>query len=117
MTIRGNLSVGVQELGATDADVSVHNNANRTAVTGFSVFNNSGINAAFEVFESPDGTSASGEIVASYILADQESCDVIECIGQGYSAGAQLVVVVTTATISAGELNAKLTFTVYTGAS
>jgi hypothetical protein len=118
MAIRGNLSTGVQPLGATDADVVVHvDMVNRTAITAFVIHNNDGNNLTVEIYESTNDTSASGERVAEYALASDESVDIIECLGQGYPAGIRVICKITTAAVSAGDMNARVTYTEYSGGS
>ena len=117
MAIQGNLSAGVQELAASNGDKSLHNIAFRTAITGFSLFNTTAVNVVVEIYESPNGTSASGEQVAQYTMAPDSSVDVVECIGQGYAASIQIIAKITTAGINAGDVTGKVTYTRYTGAS
>lgn len=117
MAIKGNLSTGVQDLAATDTDISLHDLSNRSAIMGFSLFNITSGDITVNIFESPDGTSAAGTWVATYVLPGTSSTDVIECIGQGYAATINLVARIPTAAVNAGDVNAKLTYTIYTGDS
>lgn len=117
MAIRGNLSEGVQDLGASSADQVLHNFSNRTAITGFSVQNNAGADATVQFYLSPDNTSAAGELVATYTIADGDSEFISELIGQGIPENTRVIAVVTTSGLSAGDLNAIITYTLYTGAS
>lgn len=117
MAIYSNKTEGVQDLAASSADKVLHNQANRTAITGFSIFNESGANAAVDIYESPDNTSASGTKRATYTIADDESVDIIEFIGQGMKADIRIIAVVTTGGLVAGDLNSKITYTEYTGSS
>lgn len=121
MAIKGNISVGVQDLAASAADKVIHNISTRTAITAASLHNKTVGAVAITIYESPNGTSASGKEVAKITLAASgtagDSKDITEIIGQGYAATTTLVAVVTTVAISAGDVNAKLTYTQYTGAS
>jgi hypothetical protein len=121
MAVKVNLSSGVQQLAASAADKSVHNQVVRSAITAFSLYNTLAINVSLTVYESPNGTSASGEPVANLTLgpvgSEDDSIDVPEVIGQGYDADIQLIVVINTAAVSLGELLAKLTYTQFTGDS
>lgn len=117
MAIKGNTSAGIQQLGASSADTVLHNVANRTAITAFVIQNNFGANATVEIYSSPDGTSAAGELVADYTIADGESVHVEEVIGQGYAANRRIIAVVTTSSVLAGDLVSQITYTLYTGDS
>lgn len=121
MAIKVNLSSGVQQLAASTDDKSVHEQAVRTAVTAFSIYNTLEFNVNLTIYASPDSTSAAGEPVADITLgptgSEDDSVDVPEVIGQGYAAGIQLIVVINTAGVLLGELLASVTFSQFTGDS
>lgn len=121
MAVKVNLSDGVQQLAASTNDQSVHSQAVRTAITAFSIYNTTTINVNLTVYESPDGTSASGEPVANITLGptggEDDSVDIPEVIGQGYAADIQIIVVINTAAILLGELLASVTYSQFTGDS
>lgn len=121
MAVRVGLSDGVQELGASAADVVVHNKTTRTVISAFSIFNTTANNVDLSVYDSPDDTSASGEEIANFTMgpkgAADDELDVNAAIGQGYAANQRCIVVINTAGIAAGGLNTKLTYTEYTGNS
>jgi len=85
---------------------------NRVAVTSFSIHNTTAGAVVVDVYESPDSTSAAGERIAQYSVGANSSIDVIECIGQGYIVGQNLIAV------GAGVgTNARLSQTDYTNAT
>lgn len=96
------------------ADLGVNN---RSVVTGLSIFNTTGGNIAIDLYESPDNTSASGMKIGTYTIATLASVQPVEIIGQGYASGRRLIGRVTTAAISSGDLNFKLTYTLYNAGS
>jgi hypothetical protein len=119
MAIQSNLSqapIGLNASTDTTLLASVAS-PSRQAVTAFSLFNTTANARAIDIYESPDTTSAAGKKIASYTLAGNSSQDVTECIGQGYSAGQNIIAKQTTGGASANDLNAKLTTTLYTAGS
>lgn len=121
MAVRVNLTDGVQQLGASSADVVLHNQAVRTAINAFNLRNTLAVNVQVSIYDSPDDTSASGEKIAQLTMGPagtlDETLDVIEAIGQAYTANIRIVGVIDTAGVSAGEVTAKITYTEYTGDS
>lgn len=119
MAIQGNIGVAITGLAATNTDTAIiATGANRIAVTGFSIFNTTAsTSVVVDIYESPNATSASGKKVASYNIPGNSSIDVVECIGQGYATTTQIVAKITTSAISLNDLNAKLSYTLYTAGS
>jgi hypothetical protein len=121
MAVRVNLTDGVQQLGASSADVSLHNKTVRTAINAFNLRNTLATNVQVSIYDSPDATSAAGEKIAQLTLGPagslDETLDVVEAIGQAYAATIQIVAVVDTAGVLAGEVTGKITYTQYTGDS
>ncbi len=121
MAVKVNLSDGAQQLAVSSADKVVHSNANRSAITAFSIYNTLAINVSFTVYESPDDTSAAGEPIAQKTIGpvggQDDSVDIPEVIGQGYAANQRVIIVINTAGVVLGDLLANLTFTTYTGES
>lgn len=109
MAIRGNISVAPIPIAAGDTTIiqPVTATVQRIALSGFSLHNNAVGTITVTIYESPDFTSASGVAVAYYSLAQNESADVNECIGQGYT---QNIIAVA----SGVGVNAKISYTTYT---
>lgn len=119
MSIKGNIGQDTRDLGASLADTTIINFANRVAITEFSLHNLGSIDAEVWFFASPDLTSASGKRVAVTFLATDDirsSYQVTELL-QGYEPGENIIAVVQTAAVSIGDVNIKLTYTEYTGDS
>ena len=117
MAIQSNLSAAPINIATSDtvllASVA---SPNRQAVTALSIFNKTASTSlTVTIYESPDTTSASGKEIASYTIPGTSSIDVVECIGQGYSAGQNLVAKAGSG--STGDTNAKITWTSYTAGS
>lgn len=120
MAVRSGIGINVQDLAASASDAVILPDlgaGNRAMVTGLSIYNTTGGNAVVEIYESPDNTSAAGTLVATLTIATASSEQPVECIGQGYAAGRRLVAVVTTGGLSAGDLTAKVTYTLYNAGS
>ena len=121
MAIQSNISSAPIPLVATASGdttlVASVTTPSRQAVTAFSVFNTTANARAFDVYESPNTTSASGKKIASYIVPGNSSTDVVEMIGQGLSTGQNVIGVQTTGGAALGDLNAKITTTQYTAGS
>lgn len=118
MAIQSNLSTSPVDLAGSVADTTLLASVaspSRQAVTGFSLYNTAAAARVVSIYESPNTTSASGKLVATYTIAAGTSQDVVECIGQGYSAGQNIVGVM--ASGSAGDVNSKITTTLYTAGS
>jgi hypothetical protein len=109
MAIRGNVGLAPISVIAGDTIIlePVSGDIERVAVSGFSLHNTFAGNITVTVYESPDLTSASGISVAKYVLAQDESVDVNECIGQGYVRNIIAVA-------SGVGVNAKVSYTEYT---
>lgn len=121
MAIKSNVSVAPIDLAAASTDTtlvaSVSGTA-RQAVTAFSIFNTTASTAlVVDIYESPNTTSASGKKIASYDIPGNSSIAVVEVIGQGLSAGQNIIGRVTTGGATLGQLNAKITTTQYNAGS
>lgn len=120
MAIKSGISPDVIDLAAAASDTTLLAEAlnTRFAVTSLSIFNTTAsTQLAVDFYESPDGTSAAGKKFASYILEGNTSIDVVEVIGQGFAQGQNLIGRQTTGGATAGQLNAKITYTSYTAGS
>lgn len=108
MAIRGNISKPTINVLAADTVIlePVSGSVERIAVSGFSLVNTSVGGLTITIYESPNLTSASGKIIAYYSLASNESADVNECIGQGFT---QNIIAVA----SGLGINAKISYTTY----
>lgn len=109
MAIRGNIGSAPIPIIAGDTTIlqPVSGSVERVAVSGFSLHSNAVGVITVTIYESPDLTSASGTAIAYYSLAQNESVDVNECIGQGYT---QNIIAVA----SGVGVNAKISYTSYT---
>lgn len=117
MAIKSNVSTAPIDLAAATTDttlVAEVASPSRNAITGFSLFNTAAGARAVEIYESPDTTSAAGTLVASYTIDAGASVDVVELIGQGLSAGQNIIGLQTTGGASLADVNAKITLTQYT---
>lgn len=119
MSIKGNIGQESLDLAATGADTVVINFDTRVAITDCSLHNQGSIDAEVWFFSSPDLTSASGKRVAVSFLASNDvlSSRQIDEIRQGYEPTENIIAVVQTAAVSAGDVNIKITYTEYTGDS
>ncbi len=119
MAIQSNLSAAPTNLNAsTDTTlVAAVTGTSRQAITAFSLFNTAAAARVIDLYESPDTTSASGKKIASYNIPANYSADVVEMIGQGLSAGQNIIGKQTTGGASAGDLNSKYSYTLYTAGS
>jgi hypothetical protein len=118
MGIKSGLSVGPIEVAASSTDTPIHApGAFRTAVTASVITNNAAINVTVQIYESPNATSASGELLETITLAPSEEQDVISIVGQGFQASQQIIARVTTAAVILGDVISKLSYTMYTGDS
>ncbi len=119
MTIQSNVSSAPINLNASTDTTLIASvvSPSRQAVTGFSVFNVAAASRIIDIYESPDTTSAAGKKIASYNIPANGSADVVEMIGQGLSAGQNIIGKQTTGGASLGDLNAKITLTQYTAGS
>ncbi len=117
MAIQSNLSAAPINIATSDTVLlAAVTTPDRQAVTGLSIFNTTASTSlTVSIYESPNTTSASGKQIASYTLPGLSSIDVVECIGQGYSTGQNLVAKAGSG--STGDLNAKVTRTAYTANS
>lgn len=113
MAIKSNVGIGVTDIGTTDTTLyEPADPIDRVAFTACSLYNDSGASRTVSIYESPNLTSASGELIATYILADDASEDVIEIIGQGYAQGENLII-----KADATGCTFRATITEYTGGS
>ena len=119
MSIKGNKGQATLDLGATGADTVVIDFDNRVDITRCSLHNQGSIDAEVWFYASPDLTSASGKRVAVSWLATDDvlsSRQITELL-QGYSNNEQVIAVVQTGGIGAGDVNIKITYTEYSGGS
>ena len=114
MAIQANLSSGVQDVGISDTAI-LNPTSVRFAVTAAVLTNTADAARTVEIYESPDQTSASGELVATLVLDALEALPIEEVIGQSYNVGENLVAVASNG--SGGDVKARLTYTHYTGSS
>lgn len=115
MAIKSNVAIPVQDIGATDTLLlQATGSVTRYGVQSCVFHNTSASNRTVTVYESPDGTSASGDQVAVYTLAPNESADIIEIVGQSYTAAGPENIV---AQASGTGVNARITVTQYDGNS
>jgi len=121
MAIQSNLSVAPIDLVATATGdttlIASVASPSRQAVTGFSLFNTQATARAVDIYESPNTTSASGKKIATYTIDALSSVDVVEIIGQGLSAGQNIIGRQTTSAAALGDVNCKRTTTSYTAGS
>ena len=116
MSIKGNVGQALVDLAAFGNDTVILDFADRVAVSALSIHNTTAASREIYFFESTDQTSANGERIAVHTLAGEASVDVGEIIGQGYSSTQNIIAVVQT-TGALGDVNAKLSYTQYTGTS
>jgi hypothetical protein len=120
MAVKGNLSQGLVSLAAATTDTTLVQPSiavNRLAVTAAILSNTESANREVELYESPNLTSASGTLVATYVLAAEETALIEEIIGQAYESGQNIIAVQTTGGASAGDVVARVTYTTYDGES
>jgi hypothetical protein len=120
MAIKGNNSEGLLELAAASSDTTLLLPTvafNRWAVTAAVLHNVSAANRIVEIYESPNTTSASGTLTATYTLAADETVLIEEIIGQSYEPAMNIIGRQTTGGASAGDVVARLTYTSYDGDS
>lgn len=120
MSIKSGVSSAPTDLAAASNDTTLFaelTSPSRAAITGMSLFNNAVASRIVDIYESPDTTSAAGEKIASYNIDANASVDVVELIGQGVSSGQNIIGRQTTGGASAGDVNCKLTYTLYTAGS
>jgi hypothetical protein len=110
MTIKGNVDGGVINVLASDTVIVEPSSlpaVERIAVSGLSLHNTAVGTVIVELYQSPDLTSASGDRLAYYSIAPNESADITELMGQGFL----------TNIIAVGDaigVNAKVSYTTYT---
>ena len=110
MAIKGNVDGGVINVLASDTVIVEPTSlpsVERIAVSGLSLHNTAVGTIIIQLYQSPDLTSASGDRLAYYSLAPDESADVTELIGQGFIDNV----------IAVGDavgVNAKVSYTTYT---
>lgn len=110
MAIRGNVDGGVINVLASDTVIVEPSSlaaVERIAVSGLSLHNTAVATVIVQLYQSPDLTSASGDRLAYYSLAPDESADVTELIGQGF---VENIIAVG----DAAGVNAKVSYTTYT---
>ena len=110
MTIKGNVDGGVIDVLASDTVIVEPGSlaaVERIAVSGLSLHNTAVGTVIVKLYQSPDLTSASGDRLAYYSIAPNESADITELMGQGFL----------TNIIAVGDaigVNAKVSYTTYT---
>jgi len=108
MAIKGNVGSGVINVLASDTVIrQQQSGVDRYHVSAFNVYNTTALSVAITVYVSPDLTSASGDEVATHLIAANDEIDINAVIGQGY---ANLNII---AVGSAVGLNASITSTEY----
>lgn len=94
MTIKGN--VGIGSISVLAADTTIYDppaSVERYAVSAFSVHNTTGAAVTVSIYNSPDLTSASGVRNAQYAVPANQSVDIVELIGQGFSSSRNIIAV------------------------
>ena len=121
MAVFSNQSVAPIDLAASATDtvlIAAVATTSRLAINAFSLFNTTASTTiTVDLYQSPDATSASGKKIATYTFDGSTSVQVIELIGQGLSAGQNIIGRVTTGAIVLGDVNCKRTTTLYTANS
>ena len=114
MSIFANQSEGAIEVGITDTPI-LEPDLSRYGVTAAILMNRAAAARTVEIYESPNLTSASGELIASLVLDALEAIPVEEIVGQSYFEGQNLIALAVNG--SGGDVICRITFTSYTGAS
>jgi len=119
MSIKGNKGQLTLDIGATGVDTPIIDFDNRVDITRCSIHNQGSADVEVWLYASPDATSASGKRVAVTWLATDDvfSSRQIEEVLQGYPSTENIIAVVQTAGIGAGDVNVKITYTEYSGGS
>jgi hypothetical protein len=113
MTIKSNVGLGNIDILAADTSIIVPASpVERLVVVSLIVHNDAGATRTVEFYLSPDLTTASGDRIAYYSIADNESRHITEVIGQGLEVGENIIAIA-----SATGLNAWPTVTNYDGGS
>lgn len=113
MTIRGNIGLGVVDIGTGDTvllNVADLVGIERVAVSVASLHNTDTVATInVTIFESPDLTSAAGKAVATLTISPSYEEDINAIIGQGYESSKLIAVA------DAVGTNARLSVTTYDG--
>ena len=113
MSIKGNVSIPLINLAAADNTfLNPSGDVTREAVSTAVLYNTNASNRDIDVYVSPDLTSASGDLIADYTLANGDSVNIDEVIGQAFDQGENIIVVA-----SGAGVNLKGTKIEYTGDS
>lgn len=113
MAIKSNVGIPLVPIAVTDTTLlNPIAPVERISVTACSLHNTNGAARTVTIWVSPNLTSVSGSKVAVYSIGPNESVDVEEIIGQGYSVGRNII-----AQASGVGVNASSTVTQYDGGS
>lgn len=82
----------------------------RHRIDAFLAVNDTGAGITMNVYDSPDATSASGDLLLSVIIAANATATLTDLIGHGFASGRNIV-----ATASSVGVDAKITYTLFTG--
>lgn len=112
MTIKGNVGLGVVDIGTSDTvilNVASITGADRVSISAASLHNTTASSVTVTIYESPDLTSASGDQIAIISIAPVYEEDINGIIGQGYE-NTNLIAVA-----SAAGVNVRTSVTTYDG--
>lgn len=114
MAIKGNVGLGVIPVLTTDTVLLETDDGSRerVAVSASYLHNDGGVTIIIEIFVSPDLTSASGDRIDYYSIADNESVDISGIIAQGFGSTENIIAVADVV-----GCNALTTIVEYTGGS
>jgi hypothetical protein len=111
MAIRTNVGTGVVPVQAADTTLFAPSVIDRYQVGSCNVYNTTASAITFNVYISPDLTSAAGDLIFSKSIGAGAEIDINPIVGQGYATENVIV------TGSAVGLNAQLTRTEYDNGS
>ena len=114
MAIKGNVGLGIINILTTDTVLLNPDDGDRerAAVSAAYIHNDGGVTIIVEIYISPDLTSASGDRIDYYSIADNESVDISGIIAQGFGATDNIIAVADVV-----GCNAYRTIVEYTGGS
>lgn len=113
MAIKSNVGIPLVSIAVTDTTLlNPLAPIERIAVTACVLHNTNAAARTVTLWESPNLTSASGNRIAVYSIGPNESADIEEIIGQGYSVGRNII-----AQASGVGVNVVSTVTQYDGGS
>jgi type V secretory pathway adhesin AidA len=108
MAIKAGLTNGTVDLLTSDTVIYTAQALERVKVEAFNC--KSTTSGVVTFYRSPDDTSASGKEVGKYTFGIDEDIDINAMVGQGYAEGERIIAVA-----SVVDINASLTFTLFTG--